>query len=70
MSINAQPRVLNPKYQKTLDHLLKHNVPELSVSELMGCKDSFIILDTREVEELAILKVLNLLDLTILILEV
>lgn len=51
LSIIAQPRVLNPKYQKTLDHLLKHNVPELSVSELMGCKDSFLILDTREVEE-------------------
>lgn len=48
--LNGQ-RVSNPLFEKKLDALLKHDVPEISLKEILSSTIELIFLDARELEE-------------------
>jgi rhodanese-related sulfurtransferase len=47
----AQQRVQNPDFEKLLENLLNHNVPEMDISKALNLKDSVLFLDARELNE-------------------
>ena len=44
-------KVKNNSYDRLLNTLLKHSVPEINATELVTRMDEFILLDTRELRE-------------------
>ncbi|MFM1879454.1 MAG: hypothetical protein RLZZ241_2320 [Bacteroidota bacterium] len=47
----AQQRTQNPDFEKLLEKLLNHNVPEMDISRALNLKDSTVFLDAREWDE-------------------
>ncbi|MBK9109398.1 MAG: rhodanese-like domain-containing protein [Saprospiraceae bacterium] len=50
----SSPRILNQDFEKKLQTLLSHDVPEISCEELHHTYDEFILLDTREWKEYSV----------------
>lgn len=49
--IQSQARILNPDFEKKLEKLLSHEIPEISCEFLSENFEQFILLDTREWDE-------------------
>ena len=47
-------KVMNPKFDKKLESLLDHSVPEVSVADISNIIDEIVVLDAREYEEYSI----------------
>lgn len=48
------PQILNQEFERKLQTLLKHDVPEIDCEELHNTHDQYILLDTREWSEYSV----------------
>lgn len=59
VQLHAQNKVSNKKFDRTLNFILKRNVPEMSVNQLKDSLHSYLLLDTREYQEYKISHIPN-----------